>query len=119
MPINLIAILAVLSSTPGSFTPGNSTPPKDPTGICFRRIEWLSKRGESFSRDELVLVKQSHSLRKDIARIKNVESGNLIVKSPHLRPYIWNHAWIDDGAADFTSGPDCSSLPSVHADVPN
>jgi len=87
---------------------------KDATGVCFRRIEWMSPGSVVSNRYEVVLVQQSSSLASDMRRLKDIENGSFI-KSPHLKPFVWLHAWIDDSAADFTRGPDCSKLPAFDA----
>lgn len=115
---DIIVYAAFLSSAPhpASYI-DNEIHLKDPTGICFRRIEWISTKGNLYSRYEVVLAKQSSSLKADIARINTAENDKKVVKSPHLTPYIWHHAWIDDRNLDFTSGPDCKDLPKIHGKI--
>ena len=85
----------------------------DPTGICFRHLQW-SEGGELHSRYEVVLTKQSSSLKKDMERLKELESTNYHFRNPHIIPFVWLGALIDDKFGEFgTDKLDCSSLPTI------
>ena len=112
-------VLAILACTAVTLTSAgcsaDETPNfafKDPTGLCFRRIAW-SENGQTNSRYEIVLAKQSSSLIKDMKRLRDIEDGHM-VKSPDLIPFEWYGAWIDDDHASDEDGPDCSALPVIH-----
>ena len=83
------------------------------TGICFRRIAALDRKGRVVSRYESVLVRQSSSLADDIQRIKAVFSGGSPLLTPDLPANRWVAASISNSGVDGTANEHCSMLPTI------
>ena len=83
------------------------------TGICFRRISALDKRGIVINRYESILMKSSGSLYKDLARLEIVAHDTLPLRSPDLKPFYWISAVIGDNTFSETTKLSCSKLPSL------
>jgi len=83
------------------------------TGICFRRITALDKRGTVIDRYESVIVRPSSSLANDIARVARVSGKGGPLMSPDLIANTWVGASISDTAYDETISEDCSKLPQI------
>ena len=83
----------------------------DTTGICFRRITALNKKGTVVNRFESVIVRQSSSVVNDMARVERVSSRGGPLMSPDLLANTWIGASISDTMFDGTAREDCSKLP--------
>lgn len=81
----------------------------DSTGVCFSHLSTLDA-GSVVSLHQVVLVRSSGDLSKDIERI-NAASEDHFFRNPHTVPNVWFSAWLDDQLVDATAGPDCSGLP--------
>lgn len=60
---------------------------------------------------QIVLVRSSGDLSKDIRRLNAAAADRFLFGNQHTIPNTWLSAWLDDESADATRGPDCSSLP--------
>lgn len=96
---------------------GTASPAKEPdvvTGICFRRITALDRKGVVINRYETVLIKRSENLAADLKRVEKFTQKGSPVNSPDLKPFVWIGAAISDRSFDEVSGIDCSHLPNLH-----
>ena len=84
----------------------------DPTGVCYRHLSW-DDNNKIQHRYEVVLVQQSSNLKQDMRRVQTAEESSYQMRNPDMVPFVWRGAWLDNKNFDFTSGPDCSSLPTV------
>ncbi|MES2021410.1 MAG: hypothetical protein V4460_08905 [Pseudomonadota bacterium] len=84
----------------------------DSTGVCFRRVSGLDRRGIVINRYESIIVRPSSSLANDIVRLARVSEVRSLLTSPDMTANTWIGASISDTAFDETSGEDCSKLPS-------
>lgn len=80
------------------------------TGVCFSHLSALAEGGV-VSFHQIILVRSSGNLSKDIRRINGLSADRFLFRNPHTIPNTWLSAWLDDERADATRGPDCSSLP--------
>jgi len=85
----------------------------DSTGICYRRITALNNRSKMVSRYETVIVRQSSSIAKDIARAERFFGKGSSILVPDLMENTWIGASISDNKFDGTSHEDCSTLPKL------
>lgn len=81
------------------------------TGVCFRRVSGLDKRGLVVNRYETIIVRSSSSVATDIARLRRISGKGSSLSSPDLLANTWIGASITDTAFDETSGEDCSKMP--------
>lgn len=80
------------------------------TGVCYSQLGTV-KDGAIISLHQLVLVRSSGDLAKDITRINAASATRYSFQNPHTVANQWWSAWLDDRGIDSTSGPDCSALP--------
>ena len=88
---------------------------QDSTGVCFRRIAALDRHGVAVNRYESVIVRQSSSLAKDIARVRMFSGKGQPLSSPDLSENRWLAASITDTGFDGTATEECSKLPPLKA----
>jgi hypothetical protein len=88
---------------------------EDSTGICFRRIAALDEHGVAVNRYESVIVRQSSSLVKDIARVQFFSGKGGLLFNPDIAENRWLSASITDTRFDGTANEDCSKLPRLKA----
>jgi len=111
--LHLMIVAATLCCT--AFLSGcNGTPAVQErpgaTGICYSQLG-TSKDGVIISLDQLVLVRSSGDLAKDITRINAASATRRSFANSDIVANRWLSAWLDEGSIDATSGPDCSALP--------
>ncbi len=83
------------------------------TGVCFSLLATL-KDGAVVSRHQVIVVRTSGDLSKDITRTNGwYEAAQIPLRNPHTYPNVWFSAWLDDETFDTDSGPDCSKLPMI------
>ncbi|WP_156306686.1 hypothetical protein [Novosphingobium sp. AAP1] len=80
------------------------------TGVCFSHLSAL-RDGQVISYHQVVLVRSSGDLARDIQRINSVSSDRWFFQNPHTLPNVWLSAWLEDQSATSVTGPDCSRLP--------
>lgn len=80
------------------------------TGVCYSHLSTLSE-GKVVSFHQVVLVRSSGDMSKDIRRINSVSADRFTFQNPDTIPNVWLSAWLDDQRVYATSGPDCSALP--------
>jgi hypothetical protein len=80
------------------------------TGVCYSQLGTV-KDGAIISLHQLVLVRSSGDLSKDITRINAASATRYSFQNPDTVANRWWSAWLDEGGIDATSGPDCSALP--------
>ncbi len=86
-----------------------------PTSVCFRRISAVVK-GVEYNNYETVIVKSSGRIDKDIFRMNQFNDKNGLMKSPHIKAFIWLGAFLYDRRFDGVHSPNCSNLPKLKPD---
>lgn len=80
------------------------------TGVCFSQLGAVAD-GTIVSLHQLILVRSSGDLSKDIRRINAASATPYAFQNPDTVANRWWSAWLEEGSIDATSGPDCSALP--------
>lgn len=82
------------------------------TGVCFSHLSAVNE-GMIDSFHQVILVRSSGDLAKDIRRIKAFSADRYLSRNPHTIPTVWHSAWLEDQRFDGTAGPNCASLPMI------
>lgn len=85
----------------------------DATGICFRRLAALNSEHAVIDRFEVVIIKSSSSLSRDIARVESISHEGSPLRNPDMKPFIWIPALITDSEYTEITNLDCSKLPVI------
>lgn len=84
----------------------------NPTSVCFRRIETVSRNIE-YSNYEIIIIGSSGNIKKDIERLNTFSIDHGPMKNPSIKPFIWIGAFLYDKRFDGVHTPNCSRLPNI------